>query len=52
MADVKNIPLQKRRAMGENVDGMRKGGAVRQMSQSKQFSKQAGHKSSKKGTKC
>lgn len=29
MADVKAIPMQKRIAMGENVTGMKKGGAVR-----------------------
>lgn len=52
MAEVKAIPMQKRRAMGENISGMKKGGAVRQMAQSKQFSKQAGHKHPKKGPKC
>lgn len=29
MADVKKINIHKRRAMGEKVDGMRKGGAVK-----------------------
>lgn len=29
MADTKPVKMQKRRAMGENVTGMKKGGAVR-----------------------
>jgi hypothetical protein len=51
MADVKPIRMQKRRAMGENVSGMKKGGAVRKGA-AKVSKTDAMHKNMRKGGKC
>ena len=51
MAEVKGVKMQKRRAMGESVSGMKKGGAVKKMGTNK-ASKTDMVKNMRKGGKC
>jgi len=55
MADVKAVNMHKRRAMGENVTGMKKGGAVKEPKTTKVGKVEAtnaGKTNMKKGGKC
>lgn len=52
MAEVKNVNMHKRRAMGEAVTGMKKGGATRDSKKAMPFTKKkSGGMAGKKG-KC